>query len=1212
MEIINFIIMFFQIFYLIPIFKCPIFIKERIFVGSNECVFLLKNNSHEFFNFKRKNDFNLLSFVLSILGISKIDSKSFFFISKSIYMVIFFFMALLLRLLWSKKDYKELVDSKREYKKQNRILNASKYILRFYLSKYWEYMKYLKTKEIFMRRNKNIDKKIKKWEKSMKTRSKFNYFVHDEEKEPLQDKNFFRNLKIEKTKYFAEKIINDLSNEEPILDINTVERILGNGAALDELEIKLKEKQKEKLLEVFNHVINLKKLNLSFLKNKEKRHFLGLNNDDGELDVEKLLKEHLFSLEEKYKKKIKKENLETENNNKINLYSKINKINIFIKNLLLKTFKKYDKYDNEKNEILNSNSNLLKIIKKIIYKHSVILIYISFLLNILSNGNLVSIIPIIFIFLYGITNNPFPSKNFYNFLFIYMFFIIFLKMIYQIPLFCTTSPYTFSFSDFCEFSTVDNFFLYSRIDYLIGIRKFYGESSFPKNGGMFLGLIYDYFIIISLVIHRTILKKNGIWDFVRINNNPIFFPKIFKKGLEEIFIEQNIDLISSQSEEESSETEESDISSNIQSSISELNDLKFSFVTKNTNEKKIKNLDNKKNLFFNFLKCQSVPKYVQVNKKNNPFETLLFEPLFMRRGKKLYKMLFLTELIIFFFLIFFYDVLIGSSGSFKHALEKSQFSEDMVLVILKLLSVILLNRVCYCKRYTVIDHKIMTYKENKKDLIDINEINEKYQKQSFFSKYNLAIRFILHTIIVIYIHYFIFKEVPLKNKKLFFTIPTAKIVYTVFFIYLIISCYQLKHGFAIDEHFQNPYKSEISSSDNIQRKIFHSIPFLFEIKIVLDWTITETALDLFQWFKLEDAYITLKLVKYQMKVRRALPFPINFKHKFFFGFCFLIFLLGIIILPILIFSTLNPSYIVNEPLGVKTNIKLWTYEDNTIKNFPIFSSEDIAIKDIKDEEYKTNLEHLFKMVNHDKLSQFKKLEINTYSENIWNISPPKKQKLQNYLSSEDVTIFITATWSVDHELKKDKKTSFGSNTLILNKNQITKLQNIIKTPNSIETLDLENLFPKLIYMDSTKYLLFNDKHNHKVETISNINLSFKKTEGVTYWELRGEEYKKLYFYIHCDYILGSIIGKTMKNMSVIGFYVTIVLAIGQIIKSLFHNIMMRVIYEEMPNCNQLIEFCDSIYMARKEKDLVKEKHLYELLVKIYRSPELLIQLTDAD
>jgi len=52
-----------------------------------------------------------------------------------------------------------------------------------------------------------------------------------------------------------------------------------------------------------------------------------------------------------------------------------------------------------------------------------------------------------------------------------------------------------------------------------------------------------------------------------------------------------------------------------------------------------------------------------------------------------------------------------------------------------------------------------------------------------------------------------------------------------------------------------------------------------------------------------------------------------------------------------------------------------------------------------------------------------------------------------------------------------------------------------------------------------------------------------------------------------------------------------------------------VIYEEMPNVNDLIDLCQSIYFARLEGDLNKEKTLYELLIRIYRSPEILLKLT---
>ena len=51
------------------------------------------------------------------------------------------------------------------------------------------------------------------------------------------------------------------------------------------------------------------------------------------------------------------------------------------------------------------------------------------------------------------------------------------------------------------------------------------------------------------------------------------------------------------------------------------------------------------------------------------------------------------------------------------------------------------------------------------------------------------------------------------------------------------------------------------------------------------------------------------------------------------------------------------------------------------------------------------------------------------------------------------------------------------------------------------------------------------------------------------------------------------------------------------------------IYEEMPYTEDLVDLCYSIYFARMEGDLIKEKTLYDLLIRIYRSPEILLKLT---
>ena len=77
-----------------------------------------------------------------------------------------------------------------------------------------------------------------------------------------------------------------------------------------------------------------------------------------------------------------------------------------------------------------------------------------------------------------------------------------------------------------------------------------------------------------------------------------------------------------------------------------------------------------------------------------------------------------------------------------------------------------------------------------------------------------------------------------------------------------------------------------------------------------------------------------------------------------------------------------------------------------------------------------------------------------------------------------------------------------------------------------------------------------------------------------------------------------------------GLYATIVVAIGRFLRLIFDRISQRVIYEEMNHIEQLFEICEGIFIAQLEGDLVREKKLYELLIRIYRSPEILMKITE--
>lgn len=96
--------------------------------------------------------------------------------------------------------------------------------------------------------------------------------------------------------------------------------------------------------------------------------------------------------------------------------------------------------------------------------------------------------------------------------------------------------------------------------------------------------------------------------------------------------------------------------------------------------------------------------------------------------------------------------------------------------------------------------------------------------------------------------------------------------------------------------------------------------------------------------------------------------------------------------------------------------------------------------------------------------------------------------------------------------------------------------------------------------------------------------------------------------IYNEHVIGSFFG-TALQLSVLGLYVTFVIAIGRLIRALCDRISQRVMYEELPNTSQLFELCEGVFIAQQEGDLVREKQLYDLLILMYRSPEALIKIT---
>jgi hypothetical protein len=89
----------------------------------------------------------------------------------------------------------------------------------------------------------------------------------------------------------------------------------------------------------------------------------------------------------------------------------------------------------------------------------------------------------------------------------------------------------------------------------------------------------------------------------------------------------------------------------------------------------------------------------------------------------------------------------------------------------------------------------------------------------------------------------------------------------------------------------------------------------------------------------------------------------------------------------------------------------------------------------------------------------------------------------------------------------------------------------------------------------------------------------------------------------------GILGETLSKFSIWGLYITFVLAVGRFIRLQCSDLRMRIPYENLPSCDRLLAICEDIYSARAEGELEVEEVLYWTLVKIYRSPHMLLEYT---
>uniref|UniRef100_A0A3B4TXV1 Piezo type mechanosensitive ion channel component 2 n=1 Tax=Seriola dumerili TaxID=41447 RepID=A0A3B4TXV1_SERDU len=490
---------------------------------------------------------------------------------------------------------------------------------------------------------------------------------------------------------------------------------------------------------------------------------------------------------------------------------------------------------------------------------------------------------------------------------------------------------------------------------------------------------------------------------------------------------------------------------------------------------------------------------------------------------------------------------------------------------------------------------------------------------------------IFQVILVFGIHFWMFFILPGVTKKRFSENTVAQMWYFVKCIYFGLSAYQIRCGYPT-RVLGNFLTKSYNYVNLFLFQGFRLVPFLTELRAVMDWVWTDTSLSLSSWICVEDIYAHIFILKCWRESEKRYPQPRGQKKKkvvkYGMGGMIVMLLICIVWFPLLFMSLVKSvAGVVNPPLDVSLKITLAGFQ-------PIFtmSAQQKQLQNVTPAEFEKFTKIYF---DNDEALQWLEgympedliiAELKGSSNSLWTISPPSRNSLIDMLNStEDFP--ITVSWSVQRNLSLGAKAETASGKRVKPLDPETKqaLIRLLKEPEKESQVTLRNIFPRYIRAPSDSDANPVEQLN-KDEEMLDIDVTLKQANNLSdqnqeWWivnqtkpgpiEKRSQQCMcdaGLEVYIFSDQVSPPSLG-FLAGYGIMGLYASVVLVIGKFVREFFSGISHTIMFEELPNVDRILKLCTDIFLVRETGELDLEEDMYAKLIFLYRSPETMIKWT---
>eukprot|EP00002_Diphylleia_rotans_P034972 TRINITY_DN7580_c0_g2_i2.p1 TRINITY_DN7580_c0_g2~~TRINITY_DN7580_c0_g2_i2.p1 ORF type:complete len:2095 (-),score=426.44 TRINITY_DN7580_c0_g2_i2:1764-8048(-) len=539
-----------------------------------------------------------------------------------------------------------------------------------------------------------------------------------------------------------------------------------------------------------------------------------------------------------------------------------------------------------------------------------------------------------------------------------------------------------------------------------------------------------------------------------------------------------------------------------------------------------------------------------------------------RPGKDLYFSMFSIEILGFFYVALMYPYIISNNTiDISESIEKNSIPGQYVFLLIFLFSWIVVDRIVYLYRSL---------------------------------RMKLAIQFFT----VFLVHYLCFYAVPDIAGNPFSKNPALVVVYLIKSLYFFVSALQIYHGYP-------PYTggqflmSRYSKIWSLIFTVYRAIPFVFELRTLLDWICIDTSLTLNEFFKLEDIYGNLYLRKCDLIQKEKDALPPGTKQpsseKFFTGVVMFVLLALLVWFPLIVITA--------SQVELGTNLVSYASISIGIPGYlPFFtgSIDKVSIRVPTESQYDEYSKY-YDSLESNELEQAEILTFSNSSQGIWQPSPASRNQLVQSLNGSEPIRLAVFLFLYRQETPQGEYSVF-SNVIDLGSERYLLAEAI--AGNSSLIIDIPNAIPRVIDLPSE------DKPRNAepgAELTVRLQIVEDLESGNDYW-FAGQYEDPVWpgtsiTILSMSEPLKEAISALITSAGITGLYFGVVLTVGKFLRISVTNLQQRIMFDDLPNVARLQLLCNDIFNARAERDLRMEHEFYLRLIDIYRSPETLIVVT---